>query len=58
MLFGVPQGFILGLLLLNVFLEGLFFILNKFYVANYEDDNMPYKGLLKSSEQAAKELFK
>ena len=61
---GVLQSFILGPLLLNIFLEGLFFLLNKFDVANYADDNMPYtsssdvNGLLKSLEEAAKELFK
>ena len=64
MLFGVLQGFILCPLLLNIFLEGLFFILNKFDVANYADDNLPYtnssdvNGLLKSLEEAAKELSK
>ena len=64
MLFGVLQGFILCPLLLNIFLEGLFFILNKFDVANYADDNLTYtnssdvNGLLKSLEEAAKELSK
>ena len=42
----------------------LLFILNKIDIANYADDNTPYtspgdvNGLIKSLEEASKELFK
>ena len=41
-LFGVPQGSILGPLLFNIILADLFFTLNNTEIANYADDTTPY----------------
>ena len=62
-LFGVPQGSILGPLLFNIFLCDIFLIMNNFKLARYADDNSPYgvgnniEELIVKLQIASKTLF-
>ena len=39
---GFRQGSILGPLFFNIHICGIFFIIEKYYIANFVDDNTPY----------------
>ena len=62
-LFGVPQGSILGTLLFNIFLYGLFLNMENTDIASYADDNTPYttgnsiEEVIQKLENAAKRFL-
>ena len=63
-LFGVPQGSILGPLLFNVFICDMFYFLEDFDIANYADDSTPYNAdkniefVVNNLEHSSSILFK
>ena len=55
-LFDVPQGFILKLLLFNIFLRDLFFIINQTDSVSYADDSTPHRTVNNATNKVIQSL--